>query len=311
MKKVTNKMFFVLLFIATVNLNSNLKSMEEQPATTEINQPKSLWSKLPTEVQQIVLSYVGLDKAESFGAVLDRLKHLEIDPSLSKVVNNKAFIISLAEKYINKHKDLASEEFLNAVQNNKKHVVKAFIGAGIDVNGKDKYGNTALMKAAMEGHKKIVKMLVNAGAQVNNKNGADYTALKFAIGGKYKDIVKILLEHDADLHDQDDWGITPLMEAILRKSDKEIVKMLIDAGADVNHRNKDSNTALIWAAANGNKDIVKMLIDAGADVNIVNKYGETALTRAKNRKNEEVVEMLKKLSALCWYAGQQKWSSTI
>ena len=46
--------------------------------------------------------------------------------------------------------------------------------------------------------------------------------------------------------------------------DSEIVKMLIEAGADVNAVNKDGETALYWASLKGHQEIIKILKEAGA-----------------------------------------------
>ena len=57
----------------------------------------------------------------------------------------------------------------------------------------------------------------------------------------------------------------------------EVAKALIEAGANVNFRNKDGSTALITAAFFGRIEIVKALLEAGADKDIRNKDGGTAL----------------------------------
>jgi ankyrin repeat protein len=54
----------------------------------------------------------------------------------------------------------------------------------------------------------------------------------------------------------------------------EIVKLLLDAGADVNYRNANFKTVLMFAQVDR---IVKMLVDAGADVNAKNKKGDSLL----------------------------------
>ena len=69
-------------------------------------------------------------------------------------------------------------------------------------------------------------------------------------------------------------------------------RALIDAGADVNIKDKDGSTALMWASDNGHTETVKLLIDAGADVNIKNKYGRTALMWASRCNRKETVKLL-------------------
>ena len=66
-----------------------------------------------------------------------------------------------------------------------------------------------------------------------------------------------------------------LIKAI-EKEDITAVKEIIAAGTDINAKNKDGETALMFAARyNENPEIAQILIDAGADVNAENRYGET------------------------------------
>jgi ankyrin repeat protein len=71
----------------------------------------------------------------------------------------------------------------------------------------------------------------------------------------------------------------PSVNAKLQYS--EMVKALIDKGADVNAKDKDGQTALMLAAGGGYTEIVKALIEKGADVNAKNNTGDTALSLAK------------------------------
>ena len=55
------------------------------------------------------------------------------------------------------------------------------ITAGVEIDAKNEYGNTALMIAAIEGHLEIVKSLIAGGADVNERNRADSTALMLSL----------------------------------------------------------------------------------------------------------------------------------
>jgi hypothetical protein len=81
--------------------------------------------------------------------------------------------------------------------------------------------------------------------------------------------------------------------AAIRKADAAAVKQLIAEGANVNHKFRYDRMALSFACDRGNIDIVKMLIDAGADVNAKDSfYSATALDWALNKNNVGIAKLL-------------------
>ena len=89
--------------------------------------------------------------------------------------------------------------------------------------------------------------------------------------------VKQHLADGVDVNAKDDeYGATSL-HITAEYGYKEIVKLLIDAGAYVHEKDKNGSTPLHDAALNGQKEIAELLIDKGADVNAKNKFGDTPL----------------------------------
>ena len=80
-----------------------------------------------------------------------------------------------------------------------------------------------------------------------------------------------------------------LWKAINENSSYDTIKALIDAGADVNVKDNNGTTALMYAVYYGNTEIVKTLIAAGADVNAKDNNGFTTLISAANEGNTEIV----------------------
>jgi len=124
------------------------------------------------------------------------------------------------------------------------------------------------------------------------KKMAEDTIFKF-IKENSMNNVKLYEAVDSEL---DDDGNTGLIFAAMHGK-KEIVKLLIEKGADVKAKNYDGNTALMLAAYNGYKAIVDMLIGAGAEVNMKDNNGWTAIALAKEEGYTEIVDALKNAGA--------------
>ena len=74
-------------------------------------------------------------------------------------------------------------------------VVKQHLAAGTDVDAKNEWEATALLKAAREGHKEIAELLINNGADLNAKNENGKTPLDWAIKNKRSEIADLLRKH--------------------------------------------------------------------------------------------------------------------
>ncbi len=116
------------------------------------------------------------------------------------------------------------------------------------------------------------------GSPIDERNYFKRTALKEAIIRNKRDIVKILIEAGANVNDEA-YGWTPLGLAITCAGE-EIFKDLIVAKADYSERFGNGKTLLIAAAGLGRKDIVEVLLDLGADINATDDNGSNALMDA-------------------------------
>jgi uncharacterized protein len=88
---------------------------------------------------------------------------------------------------------------------------------------------------------------------------------------------------------QDAEGRTPLHYASAHDQHK-IVKLLLDAKADIEKTDKLENTVLHYASGYGRIDIVELLLDAGASTTAVNHTGKDALELAKMNPKNPVLE---------------------
>ena len=105
------------------------------------------------------------------------------------------------------------------------------------------------------------------------------------------EIVRILVDAGADVNarDKDD---DPLLYTAVRVREPEIVRILVDAGADVNARDKDDDPLLYTAVRVREPEIVRILVDAGADVNARDKDDDPLLYTAVRVREPEIVRIL-------------------
>ena len=153
---------------------------------------------------------------------------------------------------------------------------------------------TALVLAVKEGNIDPVKGLLAQGVSPDTRDGDGVPVLMWASEGGYAEIVKLLLDDGADVNaERTKDGTTVLMETA-EEGHAGIVKLLLENGAEVNSkRKKDGITALMEAADKCHDEIVGMLLDKGADPDSqMTKDGTTALMESADEGCTEVVKLL-------------------
>uniref|UniRef100_A0A3B3QZG6 Ankyrin repeat and KH domain containing 1 n=1 Tax=Paramormyrops kingsleyae TaxID=1676925 RepID=A0A3B3QZG6_9TELE len=176
------------------------------------------------------------------------------------------------------------------------NIIKILLNAGAEINSRtgSKLGISPLMLAAMNGHVPAVKLLLDMGSDINaqietNRN----TALTLACFQGRAEVVSLLLDRKANVEHRAKTGLTPLMEAA-SGGYAEVGRVLLDKGADVNAPPVPSSrdTALTIAADKGHYKFCELLINRVAHIDVRNKKGNTPLWLAANGGHFDVVQLL-------------------
>ncbi|MBN8950550.1 MULTISPECIES: ankyrin repeat domain-containing protein [unclassified Rhizobium] len=172
---------------------------------------------------------------------------------------------------------------------------------GAAVEARDASGATPLLIATHGNKVEAARVLIEAGADVNAKDDIQDSPYLYAGARGHLDILKLTLAHGADLKSTNRYGGTALIPASER-GHVETVAILIKAGVAVDHVNRLGWTALIEAVilSDGGPrhvQIVKQLVDAGADVNLADNDGVTPLQHARSRGFTAILKLLEEAGA--------------
>jgi ankyrin repeat protein len=165
-----------------------------------------------------------------------------------------------------------------AINNHRNDIVQLLLEAGAEVNntgGSLKFNRSPLLEAITKKDSNLSKQLLVAGAAVNDRYGTHGSG---TVGYSSRTVLPAVV----------DWGYYPLIQDI------------INAGAEVDALEQDgSRTPLFVAVEKKNKEAIKLLIDAGANVNASEAVltGKTALMAASRNNDLLTVRYLLELGA--------------
>ena len=210
-----------------------------------------------------------------------------------------------------------------ASDNGHLNVVRCLVDSGADVDSPNGKGRTPLHSAASHGNLDIVKLLVESGADVNIRTDDGKTPLDLASNSGKLEVASFLSRPIAGAMSLDGGAVNPPVpqprnnppntvqplwkrgeEVKLSDNDQpsvhtasengqlDIVRSLLDRGADVDERNSLRMTALHAASSKGNLEVAKLLIERGAYVNARSRGGWTPLHSASRYGNLGIMRLL-------------------
>ncbi len=252
----------------------------------------TLYDRVKNSAEELPVKYSeeGTPKSRNDLFALER-RIEDFEPEYSGSSEKKELLDAL--QYSTLSIDVPEDRFRSkAAQLEKDYLltVQALLDAGADVEATDKHQQTALMRICGQDcciSEMFSEKLIPLSPGFENRFDIAVDTAKTI----QKQLLKVTVEAGADVDQRDRRDKTALMAAC-ESGHFEYAALLLKNGASVNLANAEGWTPLIYAVSNEDVETVELLLAAGADVNAANDFGETALLKAVYRNNKKLVALL-------------------
>lgn len=195
----------------------------------------------------------------------------------------------------------ARRAFLEAAANGDAGTLARLIASGVPVDTRDGRGRTALLIATYRNAVAAAKILIKAGADVNAMDDRQDSPYLYAGAEGRLEILRLTLKVGADLASVNRYGGTALTPAA-HHGHVDTVRLLLKTRIDIDQVNNLGWTALLEAVILGDggprhREIVRLLVEAGAKVNLPDSDGVTPLAHARKRGYSEIAKTLEAAGA--------------
>lgn len=174
--------------------------------------------------------------------------------------------------------DRTSSVIYSATKEGDLAKLRSLIKNGLNINNKDVNGNTPLHYAAVSGHINIVRLLLESGAIHNIENKQGKTPLQLTEDSTIKNLLE---------------SVAKLFTAVKATDRWEVAELIAEEKSIVNAKENNGTSLLHLAVHFGDRNILKLLLENGADASTVADKNSTPLHFAASEKNNiKIVELL-------------------
>jgi ankyrin repeat protein len=180
--------------------------------------------------------------------------------------------------------------------------INRLAASGTNLNVRDDYGRTPLHVATFAKQREAIAALAKAGADLNAKERDRYDAVTIASVADDPETLRLLIKLGASAKQVTSRYDGTALIAAAHLGHDEVTRILIEAGAPLDHVNNLGWTALIESIVLGNggprhTETLRALVLAKASLNLADKRGDTPLALAKARRYQAMVDILEKAGA--------------
>ncbi|MEO8256224.1 MAG: ankyrin repeat domain-containing protein [Acidobacteriota bacterium] len=159
--------------------------------------------------------------------------------------------------------DTPGSALVQAIQRGAVNEVERLLRTGADPNVVDADGVPALMTAVVFASPEMVKVLLDHGADANRTGPGGGTALLWAVPDLAK--ARLLLDHRANVNARSETDRTPLLVAAAYPRTVDLLRLLLERGAEPGAQDRGGSTALSLAIRSADLDVVQFLVARGRD----------------------------------------------
>lgn len=191
----------------------------------------------------------------------------------------------------------AVSQFLQAADNGDLSQMQVLMATGVDINATNRQGRTAITLASLKQRYECVEYLIAHGADINKQDQTCFNPFLLACLNNDLRLLRITLKANPDLNCLSRFGgvgLTPACE----KGHLDIVReLLLHTEININHTNFVGWTPLLEAIVLNDggatqQEIVRLLLEHGANPHMTDKYGKTPLTLAQEKGYTDIARLL-------------------
>ncbi|XP_071325726.1 B-cell lymphoma 3 protein homolog [Trachinotus anak] len=222
----------------------------------------------------------------------DTALHIAVVQGELAIVCTLIQLLLWARRGIDIYNNLRQTPLHLAVITQQADMVDVLLRAGADPAALDRNGQTALHLCCEYNQRECLSVVLSRSSSstcLESRNYEGLSPLHLAVLLGHKDLARMLLDAGADINAMDiKSGQSPLMHAV-ESNNVDMVHFLIENGCDVNSQSYSGNTALHSACGRGQVDTVRLLLKSGADSSLKNYHNDTPVMVAKNKKIADVL----------------------
>ena len=170
-------------------------------------------------------------------------------------------------------------------------VIQLLLQHGVDIDGVDQIGMTALHLAAQMGHEDSIRLLLQEKADINKKTYYGKDALALATRGGHISIVSMLLEAQTGSQ-RPVQDYLDLLISSGRRQQYDVMQVILNKAAGLNIEDDQGRTTLHIACSKGNRFLIEGLISCGLSITVADKQLRTCLHYAATAEAPDVLECL-------------------